>query len=1451
MSYAENIHVVGVGTSAGGVQAFQKFLEALPRKSGMAFIAVLHLDPAHQNTIIKGLTRYAQLKVQQADNGMSVERDCVYVVPAGAYLAIRDGAFRISEPRERHGAHLPFDFLLSSLAEELGENAIGVVLSGTGNDGSRGAKAVKEGLGLVIAQDPDEATFGEMPRNAIMTGSVDLTLPIARIPDALFKYHRRKILAREGNVSVSQDTETDCLPMIVDLIRDRHFHDFTMYKPDTVLRRVKRRMAISGIAGDDMTRYLDALQNDPEELNLLAKDLLINVTRFFRDPELFDLLEEKVVPQLVRNHTSDRPLRIWVAGCSTGEEAYSLVMIFLEQIEAAQRNIELKVFASDTDADAVAVGRKGRYPDSIETEISPARLGRFFNKEKRGYSVLPELQAKITFTVHDVLTDPPFFRLDMISCRNLLIYLNPEAQAKVISLFDFGLHKGGILFLGASESAGDIDGRFETISPSAPIYRHIGPGQQGEPGVTSGGNAARIPARQGRNRQYEHPSILYDLCQRLLIERHAPATVLINRKHECLYALGPIDRYLRAVRGPPTRDVFLMARDDVKTRLISAVEEATRQNTRVEVSGGHTSHDGEPLAFSVVAEPVTTEAEELLLVRFVDRPEPRLQEAPHATPQEASRLVELEQELASTRTRLSDAIHKLEEQTQAQKVISEEVLSINEAYQSTKEKLETSKEELQSLDEELTALNNQLRETLEEKRTTDDDLQNVLNSTDIAMLFLDTGFNIRFFTPATRSLFNLRPSDIGRPITDLHPLAPDNDLLADARSVLQTETPLEKEIGTPNGVWYIRRILPYRTEDDRVEGIVITFDDITERRHITDAMVAARREAEKANAAKSRFLAIASHDLRQPLQTLQLLQALLAKSGKGKELQNLVTRFGETLASMSNMLNALLDLNQIETGTVHVETNDFPIGDLLGRLKAEFTYHAESRGLALRVVPCSLWVHGDPALLEQMIRNLLWNALKFTPHGRVLLGCRRRGEMLSIEVWDTGIGIPAEELDLIFEEYRQLDKSGRDVRRGLGLGLSIVQRLAHLLGYRTDVRSNPGRGSGFMIEAALAAEENAHQTGLPESDETEATDDIQQRKGVVMVVEDDTDIRELLGVALEKDGLRTITAAEGKEALQRLAGQVEAIPDVIVADFNLQPDMSGLEFLRMARERLRRQVPGLILTGDISAGTLRDIEREDCRYLSKPVELSKLLRAIRDLLPMAPSAPLSRTASPEDDTVSSFSGLVYIVDDDREIRQAFRELLEKDGRTVETFSSAEAFLEVYRPGQPACLLIDAGLPGMSGLELLNRLDNTNQHLAIVMITGHGDVSTAVQAMKAGASDFLEKPVGADELTAIVEDAVSRSRDAVKDSASQENAAQLIAMLTPRQREIMELVLAGNPSKNIAADLGISQRTVEKHRSEIMRKTGSKSLPALARLALAAAQARADDGSLFSPPPPDA
>lgn len=1387
-------HVVAIGASAGGLEACRRVLDALPASTGLAFVLVQHLDPSHESLLVELLAPHTSLKVLQAADGMPVETERLYVIPPGAALAVRGGKLRLTEPAQRHGARLPFDFLLQSLAEDCGARAMAVVLSGTGEDGSEGVRAIRERDGYVVVQDPKEAGFSGMPVAAIATGAADAVLPVAAIPEALL----RRAVAPPGDGQLRH---------LIDLLRRGTSHDFSLYKAGTLRRRTERRMGLAGFTS--LADYMDLLRRDPAELHLLAKDLLIHVTGFFRDSDVFDLLRTRVLPELIAGHESGLPLRLWVPGCSTGEETWSLAMLCRDAIVASGRDIRLQVFASDVEPDAIATARQALYAEPLLASMPVEERHRYFEREDGSWRVRPELRAIVVFAVQDVLVDPPFSRLDMVSCRNLLIYLRPEAQARVISLFHFALRPGGLLLLGAAETIGASETGFEPVAKAARIWRRDSSERRAPPGlVAAAGIPPRLapwagaPSRQSR---------LAELCQRMVLDHHGPAAVLVDAHDRCVYAIGPTERWLGQAAGVPSHDLFAMARPALRTRLRAAVQQARESGEVAQLPAGRLP--------GIEVRPVTAEGEALLLVCFLDPIEPAAAtgERSAATAQEngAGRFAELERELAATRAELRAAIRNLEYSGEEQRAINEEALSVNEEFQSANEELLTSKEELQSLNEELTALNSQLQETLDRSRILANDLQNVLYSTHVATLFLDRQLRIRFFTPASRAVFSVLPGDVGRPLADLRSLASDPALLEDATAILSGEAPRTREVVTAGGIWFSRQILPYRAVDGAIEGVVLTFTDVTERRAGTRALEDALHLAESASAAKSKFLAAVSHDLRQPLQTLALLQGVLAQRVEDEEPRRLVGLVKPTVEAMTAMLDTLLDLHRIDSGVLRPAPVAMPLAPLLARLAEEFGFLAKEKKLELRVVPCGGIVRSDPNLLEQILRNLLSNAVKYTREGRILLGCRHRGDQLRIEVWDTGIGIADADLLAVFNEFRQLGNPNHERAKGIGLGLSVVHRLSGLLGHPVGATSQVGRGSVFAVEVPLAAAPEPPAAAEPPGP---------TRHGTILVVQPDPDLRELLTGLLEAEGHRVIAAPDSGEALAAVA-RSGAHPDLLLADDRPDGGLDAEGLAAALRERLGSPMLTLILTADAAAARLA---QADVVRLVKPAHPAEVTAAVRALLPET-TPDVAQGAKP----AATGRAVIHLVEARAATRASVRRTLEAAGWEVRAHRSAEDFLATYGAGAESCLVLDANLPGMGGFALLKQLRAQGDTVPVLMLTGFNDVPAAVMAMQAGTTDFLEKPVRRAVLLDGVTHAMELARDEGKRAALRRDAAGRLAALTPRQRIVMERVLAGQPSKNIAADLGISQRTVESHRAEVMHRMGVRSLPALARLVLVA------------------
>lgn len=1539
--------IVGIGASAGGLDACETLLAALPPDTGMAFVIIQHLHPQHASMMGDLLASRTRMAVTQATQNILIEPNRIYLIPPGVSLAVSSGHLHLSM---RLDSPTVFDFFLQSLAEDCGNRAVCVVLSGSGSDGPEGLKAVKANGGFVVVQDPSEAAFDGMPNSAIRTKLVDLVLPAAEIPGALIQNVTRAH-AQTLMVQRSEREHTEIrFSQILDLVKAKTRHDFSPYKTGTITRRIERRMAMSGVT--DIAGYVDLLRTDTAELDSLAHDLLINVTQFFRDEATFEALRENVIPEMIAARAPDQPLRIWVPGCSTGEEVYSLTMLLKEAIAAAKCNIKLQVFASDVDAQSVSFARAGLYSREIDAQISPERLARFFFEEEHGYRVTRDLRETIVFTVQDLLRDPPFSRLDLISCRNVLIYLLAGAQKQILSLFHFALRPGGVLVLGRSESARQHNDCFEPIDKKQRIYRNISVRRPGDIEVPVMGLSTahpRLPYLASRKLLPRTSS--EELVRKLLIDAYAPASILINTKYEGLYYSGPVDRYVQVASGEANRNLLVMARDGLRPNLSAALERARDTGELTSKSNVQFLRDGTMHSVEIVVRPVP---DGYFLVSFVEE----VLHAPTAaeaglSPEDASRVSQLEQEVEATRRELNATIRDHELANEDLRAVNEEVLSINEEFQSTNEELETSKEELQALNEELTVLNTQLQESLEQQRATSADLQNILHSSDVATLFLDAGLSIRFFTPAARSLFGVTSVDIGRPLADLAQRFQDEALLPDASAVLDNHLPIRREIKSQDGNWYIRGVLPYRGENGTIEGVVITFariselkaaeqrieaakayaeriiatiklpllvldecmcvvsasasffnlfdvtveecvgkpfvlgaqhdmdvlaeflapagapvedreltidvpgqglrdflltareivdeapqsrkilislDDVTEAKARSENLAAAKNEAERANLAKSRFLAAASHDLRQPLQTIALLKGMLLGAASGVGTAKLVDQLDKTVRSMSGLLDKLLNINQLEAGILVPRLTTFPIDNLLKQLQSEFEIHAHNEGLRLRVVRCGLRVRSDPRLLEQIIRNMLSNATKYTSEGKVLLGCRRRGDRVRIEVCDTGTGIPETELSAIFNEFHQLDNRVSRRPRGLGLGLAIVKGLADLLGARITVRSLLGRGSAFGIEVPLAETLPPVAADEEDADLTQSGSIERMRPAdehTILVIEDELEVRDTLKMLLESHGYRTFAARDRTHALvdaEKCGGKL----DLILADYNL-PGPNGLEVVAEIEKAVGRSIPTIMLTGDISAGTLLEIAGKGNLHLYKPADAQELLSHIERLI--------------EGRGVKELSSTVFVIDDDDEAVAAIRAILEMHGYRTEVFNDGSAFLKAYSPDQIGCLIADARVPGMGAFPLIERLQEMRSALPVIAIAAFGGIALATRAIKAGAFDFLEKPLDPEELLSCVERALREAGQHAQLSKERVAAAAKVealiaeAKIEPAERRILDLFLIGAENKTIAADLKISEQAVNERLDAIVTKVGAESFSTLIRVAFAASTLR--------------
>lgn len=841
--------IVGIGASAGGLEAFKTFFRAMPTDSGMAFVLIQHLDPTHESLMVDLLSRCTTMPVLQAEHGQPVKPDHIYMIPPNRSLTIRGTKLQLAEPVERRGMRMAIDTFFRSLAEVREEKAIGIILSGTGSDGSEGLKAIKAQGGLTLVQEPTTADHDGMPRSAMATGLVDLVCSIEEMPKVLLHYIEHPYLNGDSQkLELINSTENN-LNGLLALLLTRRGIDFRHYKRATLQRRIERRMGLNHV--DTLADYLALLRKQPEELDCLSRDLMIRVTRFFRDPEVFETLEKKVLPKLVADAGVNDNIRVWVPGCATGEEAYTIAMLLVEQLSLQRKAAGLQIFASDIDEEALDIARTARYPGGSAADLTAARLDKHFVKNTLASDLLTvkkDLREIVVFARQNLLADPPFSRLDLISCRNLMIYLQQSVQDKLIELFHFALKPGGYLLLGPSENIGRHDDLFKPVAKKLRLYQRVDHSLMKHPDLplslpkpiadlaaASAESSPRVPGQRLR---------LSELANRWILNEYAPATVIINRRFEILYFCGGVDRYLRYPQGEPNLNLIDMVREGILTQLRSSLQQAFEKNQLVEIGRVRMRYEEHYQPVRIRIKPLYGErqvAEGLLMVSFFDVEAPLLSKEDGTAPiideaeldkASASLMRQLEDELKTTKEDLQSTLEEMEASNEELKASNEEMMSVNEELQSTNEELETSREELQSLNEELTTLNNQLQDKVVELEQANNDILNLLNSTEVATLFLDQELCIRRFTPAATHLFHLIPGDIGRPLSDLSKNFTDDTLLDDARRVMEQLTPAEAEVKTTVDVerWFTRRILLYRTHDNKIDGVVVTFNDVTELR---------------------------------------------------------------------------------------------------------------------------------------------------------------------------------------------------------------------------------------------------------------------------------------------------------------------------------------------------------------------------------------------------------------------------------------------------------------------------------------------------------------------------------------------------------------------------------------------------------------------------------------------
>ena len=1081
--------VVGIGASAGGIQALQSFFKELPAKTGMAYVVVVHLSPEHESYLADLLQKNSSIPIVQVTDQVEVKKDHAYIIPPNKNLTIENQILHLTKRTSKKGVQSPIDIFLQSLAESYKERAVSVILSGTGNDGTNGTLKIKEFGGLTIAQLPDEAEYDDMPLNAISTGHVDITSPVLEMVNELRDYGiKRGNFPYFRQAEELTDEENEIYLNILDLVKKQSGNTFTQYKRPTILRRISRRILLSESA--DLSSYYSFLQNDEEEVKKLYKDFLLTVTSFFRDKKTFDELEKTIIPEIFNRKDYNEPIRVWCAGCATGEEAYSLAILLNEQNEKNEQNRELQIFATDISEISLKKARGGVFPKSILSDVNKERINRFFVTDDDDYNVNDELRDTIIFSLHNVLRDPPFAKLDLITCRNLLIYLDRDLQKHVIKLFHYALNPGGYLFLGSSESIDSSD-LFEAIDKKKSIYKKT------ESKLINKG-FPRLPFRSsGVKRTFSEPS-KRDIRQlpnieevhRKFIAPWLPPSVIVNSEYSVEHTLGGGEEYLTFVAGRPTQDIFKVVRKELRFELRSALKTAFNDRNSVRSKPVTVKIEGEPRVVEMLVEPVNdTEfegdhvhilfLEENMQPRFSVDKVPKRRNKKEKTEliddegwpgdlEEAKNVIgQLEEEVANLNDLLYTTTKENETAIEELRAANEEQLSMNEELMSTTEELETSKEELQSMNEELMTLNQELNNKIEESRQINSDLQNLISATEIPTIFLDRKLRIKRYTPPVNKLFSVIESDVGRFISDLnHHLDYDN-LITDAEKVYNKAIMLEREAkNKKTKEWYMVRMRPYRSVDDKIEGVVIAFIDITKAKNyeinlktinlsldqkVKERTKKVRKLAAELLHAENEERRRIAHMLHEDLQ--QQLYVLKMDLNHSRDMldSKANTEFISQLTEWESILKKSLIL-----------TKDLAL-DLSPPFPGDITLNEAVEWLALHMketydqdvkldIKKTIQWPGENLIhmLIQMLRELLFNVVKHAGVDRARIKIDSVKGDLRLNVEDKGSGFD-KKINGTFAEVSEC------------YGLKNIRHRIELLGGEFEIDTAPGRGTKIKL----------------------------------------------------------------------------------------------------------------------------------------------------------------------------------------------------------------------------------------------------------------------------------------------------------------------------------------------------------------------------------------------------
>jgi two-component system CheB/CheR fusion protein len=1351
--------VIGIGASAGGLEALEAFFGACPANLGMAFVVVQHLSPDHQSLMAEILARRTAMPVTEVQHDMVIQPDHVYVIAPGRTLTLERGRFKLGEPVELRGHRRPVDDFFRSLAEEQKEKAIIVLLSGTGTNGTAGAQAVKAAGGVCLAQNPDSAAFPGMPRSLIHAGYADQVLEADQMPGLLTRFGQHPYLddvqdKREGSANVLGQ-EAQRLREILALLRTRTRHDFTGYRKPTLIRRIQRRMGLQGVA--TLRDYAAFLRARTDELEALANDLMINVTGFFRDGEAWEAVRASVVAPLVERKRG-QAIRAWVTACASGEEAYTLAIVLAEEIARVGEHIDVKIYATDTADKSLALARAGIFPGGIEANLAPERLERFFDKDEHTFRVKKEIRDTVIFAQHDLLRDPPFSRLDLCTCRNLLIYLEPETQRRVLGLLHFSLNDGAYLFLGTSESANTVPDSFDVVSKRWRIFRRTGPTQHRFTdlptfAVRTLGEAAREPDSASAARASATFAI-----QRSLLERYGPPTVVVNRADEVVYFHGDTDRFLRHPAGEPTRDLFELLRPSLRPAVRNVLGVSMREHREVSASDGEIETDSSLRSVRVSAAPVMehTKSDYFFVSFELAATTQRVDNDanPDAKKFAAALDADPDQELRSLRRQLQSSIEAFEISNQELKASNEEVTSINEELQSTNEELETGKEELQSVNEELLTVNTQLQNKIVELEGATNDLTNLLSSTDIAVVFLDTRFRVRRFTPAMRDLMDLIESDIGRPITDLAMKFTDAKLLHDAEQVLKRLVPLETEICSASGRWYLRRVLPYRTSENQIAGIVVTFVDIAARKQAEQEILETRENL---------------HAVLEQLPTA----VVIAEAPGGRLI--LANRLAAALFGRPLVPSQHSDLDQLHASLIgfhpdgiEYRDDEWPMAVSLasGAAVVGAEIHLENpRGTRRVLAVSSASVENAQGVRVAVVGVFsdITDRIRIESSEREALDAA----VVANNAKDEFIATVSHELRTPLNTIRlwvRMLQSGKLPEEERLSGVRTVERAAlaqqKLIDDLLDVSRIASGKMRLNFQQVRFADclLNAFDAINPVANARGQRLEVHVAEDIGLVRADPDRIQQVVWNLLSNATKFTPKGGRIALAARRNGDDVEIT--VTDSGIGISPEFLPFVFskFRQADSSASRKHSGL--------GLGLGIVKQLVELHGGSIDMASAGEGRGTMCTVILPLPLVSERDSESRTVSAPQGAdlkgieVLLVEDEAATRETTRRLFESAGATVRAVDSAHAAHAVLLQWKPQIIVSDIGLPGEDGYTLLRevRIASRAAHSARIpalALTAFARADDRRRALEAGFDEHLAKPVDPDQLIAVVAELARR------------------------------------------------------------------------------------------------